>query len=334
MKSVVLLSIVALSLSITLSADQDKLIFEEFQQFIKDYGKYYETVDEFMKRFSIFKRHYLNINSNKANGIEYEEGINEFSDMTPHEFARQYLTLDVSQFDENDFTITKESELRIPGTYLEKNFDWRTKKVVSGVKNQGRCGSCWAFATISNLESLYAIKHKKLLTFSEQQLVDCDNLDYSCNGGIMDNAFTWIKKNGGVEKAADYPYVAKKQTCKQNKSKNVVKVTGFEKLGYTDEQKIKSYLVSHGPLAIAMNATPLQTYKSGILDKTKAQCNPSGLNHAVVLVGYGYDTKAKKEYWIVRNSWGTNWGEKGYVRVALGKGVCGINTYVTCGKIQ
>ena len=114
-----------------------------------------------------------------------------------------------------------------------------------------------------------------------------------------------------------------------------LKITPLIKpINWIFQQKIKSYLVSHGPLAIAMNATPLQTYKSGILDKTKAQCNPSGLNHAVVLVGYGYDTTAKKEYWIVRNSWGTNWGEKGYVRVALGKGVCGINTYVTCGKIQ
>ena len=109
----------------------------------------------------------------------------------------------------------------------------------------------------------------------------------------------------------------------------VAKVTGFEKLGYTDEQKIKSYLVSHGPLAIALNATPLQSYKSGILDKNASQCNPKSLNHGVVLVGYGYDTTTKKEYWIVRNSWGASWGEKGYFRMLRGKGTCGINTYVT-----
>ena len=334
MKSIIILALLAFSLCVRYSENQDKVIFEDWQQFIKDYNKSYNTIEEYMRRFEIFRKHYLNILANQADGSSYEEGITKFSDLTPFEFARQYLTLDVTQFDENEFTIAEERDLRIPNTYLPKSFDWRSQKVVNSIKNQGSCGSCWAFATISNIESLYAIKHKKLLRFSEQQLVDCDNIDHSCNGGIMDNAFTWIKKNGGIEKEGDYPYVARKQTCKQNKSKLVAKVTGFEKLGYTDEQKIKSYLVSHGPLAIALNATPLQSYKSGILDKNASQCNPKSLNHGVVLVGYGYDTTTKKEYWIVRNSWGTNWGEKGYARVALGKGVCGINTYVTCGKIE
>jgi C1A family cysteine protease len=176
-------------------------------------------------------------------------------------------------------------------------------------------------------------------TFSEQHLVDCDTEDSGCNGGLMELAFEWIKNNGGFMYEADYPYANKKQTCKQDESKFVdMKVTGYVKLGEgtdtfspVDEDEVKEFLYQTGPLAVALNATPLQLYTGGIIDYASWICGTSGINHAVTLVGYGVGTK---NYWIVKNSWGKNWGESGYFRIARGKATCGINYYVTTATVS
>ena len=221
-------------------------------------------------------------------------------------------------------------------------WNWQDKGVVANVKDQGSCGSCWAFSTMANLEGQYALGKGVVKTFSEQQLVDCDTLDSGCNGGLMEYSFTWLKDNGGFNLDTDYPYKGTKQACKSDSSKYVdMKVTGYKKLGNeysnwdcVDEEGIKEFLYETGPLAVALNANPLQTYSSGILDKTAAQCPTSRLNHAVTMVGYGTDTSSGKDYWLVKNSWGKSWGESGYFRIRRGNGTCGINCYITSATVS
>ena len=265
----------------------------------------------------------------------YRTGITKFSDLTKQEFSKIYLNLNYDALAMANFdpTIVKISNAA-PDAY-----DWRDYGRVSPVKDQASCGSCWAFSTIANLEGLYYAKKGVMKTFSEQMLVDCDTSDSGCNGGLMQYAFTWLKKNG-IMLDSDYPYTGTKGTCKSDKSKYVdMSVTGYKKLGSSwstwsavDEDEVKDFLYETGPLAIALNANPLQTYVSGILDLTSSQCPSSGINHAVTLVGYG--TEDSVAYWIIKNSWGTSWGEKGYFRIRRGKGTCGVNCYITTATVS
>jgi C1A family cysteine protease len=267
----------------------------------------------------------------------YQTGITKFSDLTYQEFAKIYLNLNYDALAVANFnpTIVKVTNAA-PDAY-----DWRDQGYVAHVKDQGSCGSCWAFSTVANLEGLYALKKGVVKTFSEQLLVDCDTSDSGCNGGLMELSFTWLKKNGGFMLDSDYAYTGRKSTCKQDKTKFVdMTVTGYVKLGSSastwspvDEDEIKEFLVETGPLAIALNADPLQTYTGGILDLNKSRCNPDGMNHAVTLVGYGTDEESGLDFWIVKNSWGKSWGEKGYFRIARGKGTCGVNQYITTATV-
>ena len=256
--------------------------------------------------------------------------------MTRQEFARTYLTLN---FNSMAYLNSNPVKVKVSDDAPDA-FDWRDKGAVSDVKNQGSCGACWAFATVANLEGLYAIKKGAVKTFSEQYLVDCDTDDAGCNGGLMEFAFMWLAINdGGVMTDSDYPYTGQKSTCAQDSSKFVdMKVTGYIKLGDgsqqfqpTDEGYIKQFLFETGPLAITINADPLQFYEGGIADYGRDECSPDGINHGVTLVGYGSESQ---DYWIVKNSWGKDWGESGYFRMARGKETCGINYYITTATVE
>ena len=313
--------------------DLDSLIFQQFQKFIKKYQKKYESINEFLARYEVFRKNVMD--TFKEENSLYRTGITKFSDLTKQEFAKIYLNLNYDALAMANFdpTIVKVSNAA-PDAY-----DWRDYGRVSPVKDQASCGSCWAFSTIANLEGLYYAKKGVMKTFSEQMLVDCDTSDSGCNGGLMQYAFTWLKKNG-IMLDSDYPYTGTKGTCKSDKSKYVdMSVTGYKKLGSSwstwsavDEDEVKEFLYETGPLAIALNADPLQTYTSGILDLTSTKCPSSGINHAVTLVGYG--TENNVAYWIVKNSWGTAWGEKGYFRIRRGNGTCGVNCYITTATVS
>lgn len=212
---------------------------------------------------------------------------------------------------------------------IPENFNFL--KTLGNVKNQGSCGSCYTFSTVANLESQYYIKYRKHLTFSEQNIIDCDYIDNGCNGGLMENTFTWIKNNGGIMLQNEYPYKGTKGVCLQNKRRYAVKVLGYKKLNSENEDLIKTFLYQNGPLSIALNANTLQYYQGGIIDYNSRVC-PSQINHAVTLVGAGISNG--KKYWLIRNSWGEDWGEKGYFRIARGKGTCGINKYITTSVIS
>jgi cathepsin F len=314
--------------------DFDSLAFRAFQRFIKKYNKKYDSMNEYLARFQAFRQ---NLNKLAENGPQtYKTGITKFADMTQQEFAKTYLNLNF-----NAFALLNLNPVKVKVTNAAPDaFDWRDKNVVSAVKDQGSCGSCWAFSTIANLEGLYALEKGVVKTFSEQLLVDCDTLDSGCNGGLMELSFEWLKDNGGFMYESDYPYTGKQQTCKQDSSKFVdMKVTGYVKLGDggaeefspVDEGEMKEFLYQTGPLAIALNATPLQLYFGGIVDLASWLCPTSGINHAVTVVGYGSESK---DYWIVKNSWGKSWGESGYFRIARGKETCGVNYYVTTATVS
>ena len=324
---VLLLAIVACD------SDLDSLIFQQFQKFIKKYNKKYESINEYLARYEVFKKNVISTFT-EENSF-YRTGITKFSDLTRQEFAKTYLNLNYDALAMANFEpVYVKISNAAPSSY-----DWRDYGRVSDVKDQGSCGSCWSFATVANLEGLYAKEKGVIKTFSEQMLVDCDTSDSGCNGGLMEYAFTWLKKNGGIMYESDYPYTGKKGTCKSDSSKYAdFKVTGYKKLGSSwstwsavDEDEVKEFLYETGPLAIALNADPLQTYVSGILDKTSSQCPSSGINHAVTLVGYGTDSL---DYWIVKNSWGKSWGESGYFRIRRGNGTCGINCYITTALVS
>ena len=314
--------------------DIDAIMFQQFQKFIKKYHKKYTSVNEFLARYEVFKRNtMLTFQENNS----YQTGITKFSDLTHQEFARTYLNLNYDAMAMANFEpyIVKETNA------APASWDWREKGLVGPVKDQGQCGSCWAFGTVANLEGLYYKAKGVMVQMSEQMLVDCDTYDKGCNGGLEQRAFTWISENGGsIMKQADYPYKGYQGTCKSNPSKFVdMIVTGYIKLGSSsyelepiDEEQIKEFLYETGPICAGINGDPLKYYSSGIFDKSSTQCPSSGINHAVTIVGYG--AASGKDYWIVRNSWGSNWGENGYFRIVRGTGCCGINCYITTAKVS
>jgi len=306
--------------------EKESYIFSKFQSFLKEHGKSYSTIEEYTARFQVFKANYAKIENftAKANR-KHTVGITKFFDLTPQEFRNTYLNLKVSLLDQLK---AKSGKFVAKATATPAEKDWRKDGAVGPVKDQGQCGSCWAFSTVANLEGIYQIKNNKSIVLSEQSLVDCDKVDNGCNGGLMENSLSFVRDNG-IALNADYPYHARDQRCKSYTS--AMRVSGYTFAPSEDEEEIKAFLAQTGPLSIAVNAEPFQFYSGGVLDADEYECDPQSLNHGVAIVGYGSDNG--QEYWIVRNSWGSSWGEDGYIRLALGKGVCGVNTYVISGDL-
>jgi len=202
------------------------------------------------------------------------------------------------------------------------------------VKNQGQCGSCWSFATNANIEGNNFVTNGELVSLSEQQLVDCDKRDNGCGGGLPSNAYKdLISGETGLELETAYPYNAEEGTCHTDKSLMKVYLSSWVPIS-SDETDIANALMKYGPLAIGINAGPMQMYSSGIADPWF--CNPTGLDHGVALVAFGTEsgTFGDKPYWVIKNSWGTGWGEEGFYRLIRGKGKCGMNRMVTSAVVK
>jgi C1A family cysteine protease len=309
----------------------EKETFQKFEKFIQKYNKHYDSLEEFMERFEIFKNHLFSLKAKNDLATHHTIGITKFSDLTDEEFRKKYCGLKFTK--SNKISLKKyqlKKDLKLP-----ESFDWVLDKNVLGEpKNQYSCGSCWAFSVVGHLEALYYIKYGIHKTFSEQQLVDCDSYDDGCDGGEFLPAYKWIKENEGLESEDDYPYSAKEQTCSQTQSKNIVKIIDYQLLETTDEEIIKQYLYEVGPLAIGVNAYPLNWYAYGVIDWGNDNCAHDDINHAVILVGYGHDNEEGLDYWRIRNSWGADWGEKGYFRLSRGKGTCGVNMHVSYATLE
>jgi len=321
---------------ISCNFDLDSIVFKHFQKFIKKYEKKYDSINEFLARYEVFRNNIMNSFKSNDNKSSHKNGITQFSDLTQQEFKQKFLNLN---YDAMAITNFEPYHLKISNEAPD-SLDWRSTRVTD-VKNQGMCSAAWAFSTVGNLEGLYAAHYGELLDLSESVIIDCDTNDNGCNGGLMEYAFKWLVNNG-IMTEADYPYSGHKGECTIDIDKCIpMTITGFKKLGSSssvysccDEEEMKEFLYEIGPLSIAFNANPLSTYASGIIDLTSAQCPPSGINHAALLVGYGTDSSSGLDYWIVKNSWGKTWGESGYFRIRRGNGTCGINCYVVTATVS
>ena len=327
-RSLILLCLI----SLVFSCSFKEKMFHKFQKFVKKYNKNYSSISEFLARFNVFVSNY--IEAKKTNKESHHSGITQFSDLTKQEFAKTYLNLDFNALS----IIRPQASQFVNLNGAPDKWDWREHNAVSQVMDQGTCSGAWAFTTIGNLEGLYSIHKNELIPLSVQHLIDCDDNDSGCNGGMMDRAIEWITEHG-LMRAEDYKYTGRVGQCMDDPTKYIdMKVVGLEKLGPEgtwspcDENEMKEYLYQHGPLMAGLNASPLQTYMGGIIDLDAKRCDPYQINHAAVVVGYG--TEGGIDFWTVKNSWGDVWGEKGYFKIARGKGTCGINYYVLSGKVE
>ncbi|KAH8307466.1 hypothetical protein KR044_012866 [Drosophila immigrans] len=286
----------------------------EWEDFKLTHVKEYEDEHEEQLRWRIFQantqlmdRH----NERYAAGEEtFEMGVNQFSDLLPQEFETLMLSshnLNHTDEEDDDYLVyDPAANLQIP-----ESVDWRTKGAVTAVKNQGRCGSCWAFAAVATLESQQFLKTGKLIELSEQNLLDCSKANHGCHGGRASEALKYIKHNHGIDTAASYPYKAKTGHCHYKSSHTGAAVRNIVSVKPRSEAALAAAVATKGPVAVSVDATHMHHYKRGVLRKT---CH-KGSNHAVTVVGYGSDSRLGA-FWLVKNSWGRHYGEQGYVRMA------------------
>lgn len=275
-----------------------------FNKFKVKFGRAYDTDDEHAMRLRIFRQNLFTIRQlNKFEQGTAVYGITDFADLTFEEYKQRTGLLQRSEVDNNEL---KNPEPEIPDIELPKSFDWREKNAVTPVKNQGNCGSCWAFSVTGNVEGIHAVKYGRLESYSEQELVDCDTVDSGCNGGLPDNAYKAIETLGGLESETEYPYKAhKNKQCQFDKTHSHVTVTGAVDFKEKDEVGIAKWLTVNGPVSIGINANAMQFYRGGVSHPWKALCRASSLDHGVLLVGYGvaeYPMFNKTlPYWVIEN---------------------------------
>jgi len=319
---------------------KDLQSLSSFHDFMAAHSKNYSSRKEYKHRYGVFKE-----NMKKVQFLrESEQGTAEygptfFSDLTEMEF-KQYTGMPLwkrkrSGISDDDPVVWPPAE--IPDVALPKEFDWREAGAVTEVKNQGQCGSCWAFSVTGNVEGGYFVKHGKLLDLSEQELVDCDKRDNGCNGGLPENAYKTLMEIGGLETEEDYGYDGEDEACKFNRTRVAARVSGGVEIG-KNETQMAQWLLKNGPISVGLNANAMQFYKGGVSHPFKFLCDPSGIDHGVLIVGFGEHEyplfKKKMPYWIIKNSWGTGWGESGYYRLYRGDGTCGINLLTSSAIVQ
>jgi C1A family cysteine protease len=324
-QTVVALSLVAAASAAVYSSDAtvQKSLFEDFKT---KYGKRYETMEDETRRFYLFVENlkvadHRNIAEKKAGGTAVH-GVTKFSDLSQAEFESSLLTSDPSMRS-NKIPVT---EITRPVDTKASLVDW-TGVYTTAVKDQGYCGSCWAFSATSQIESdaIRAGKSSTGTALSPEQITQCDKTSLGCNGGWTEHAYQYVQRGGGLETDAAYPYTSYQGTtgsCSSDSSKFVVSISGYKTI--SGESAMASYVQSTGPLSVCLDAETWNSYTGGIM----SVCGTT-VDHCVQAVGVDASSGG---YWKVRNSWNTNWGESGFIRLAYGANTCAITsdpTYVT-----
>ena len=293
----------------------------QFHAYTAAFDKKYASEEEKSRHFAIYQENARFIEEHNAQGHSFDLELNEFADLSPEDLPLGLY------FDQNSSNHTE-----FPTVDYEKlpnEVDWRALGAVTKAKNQKHCGSCWAFSAVGAIEAANFLKTGKLVSLSEQQLVDCAKLygNRGCKGGKMDKAFKYVMEKGiSSEKA--YKYKAEKGKCQAKKVPIQATITGFTDIPRNNELQLKA-AVAQRPVSIAIQANQkvFQLYKKGVLDHG---CGHQ-LDHGVLLVGYGEERG--KKYWLVKNSWGKHWGEQGFVKILredeneTGPGMCGVASY-------
>jgi cathepsin F len=294
----------------------DSEVVGAFTRFMKDHSKTYETREEYSKRLGIFADNLDRVaESNRLHilaGGDAVFGITKFSDLTPEEFKKFYL----------GYVPSKTNKVRTTANVSDvaNDIDWKTKGAVTKVKDQGRCGSCWAFSATAAIESYAKLSGKYgLEVLSAQQINSCDKRDGGCNGGNTETAYGYVKGAGGIEKDSDYPYTSgggSTGSCKFNSGRVAVTISGYSSHSRGESSLEKA--LNEGPASVCLAASSWQSYRGGILKR----CD-NNVDHCVQTTGY------TSEAWVIRNSWGTGWGESGYLRLQRGSDLCKVSDDVT-----
>ncbi|XP_013859008.1 pro-cathepsin H [Austrofundulus limnaeus] len=297
-------------------AEQDEF---HFKSWMAQHNKAY-NMKEYYLRLQVFSQNKKRIDKHNQGNHSFTMALNQFSDMTFSEFKEAFLWSEPQ-----NCSATKGNYYGSNGP-LPDSIDWRKKgNYITPVKNQGRCGSCWTFSTTGCLESVTAINKGKLVPLSEQQLVDCaqDFNNHGCNGGLPSQAFEYVMYNKGLMTEQDYPYKAVDGACKYKPSlaaafvKNVMNISAYDEMGMVDA------VATHNPVSLAFEVTSdFMQYSQGVYTSTACHNTTDKVNHAVLAVGYGEENGTP--YWIVKNSWGPNWGMDGYFLIERGRNMCGL----------
>jgi len=299
-----------------------KWVYGTFDSWATKYNKTYDSPTTRNYRVSIFYKNLQYVHMTNSNTTSYTLALNLFADLTTAEFSEMYLGAKGAQPNPTNITYNYTLE------GAPASVDWRQKGAVTPVKNQGQCGSCWAFSTTGALEGIYQINTGNLQSFSEQQIVDCSDSygNYGCDGGYPYQAMEYTKANG-IETEANYPYAGVDQTCAYNSADSVWENSGYTSLPSGNNDALVAANVL-SPVSICLDAENIMMYSSGVYD---GPCGTT-IDHCVLLVGYGSTTNGT-DYWTIKNSWGTSWGMDGYfelIRVSGQKvAICGMNTMST-----
>lgn len=290
-----------------------------FTEWMKNHNKQY-SVEEVFAKYNTWKLNHQMIEAHNAKELGWTMAMNEYGDMTQDEFKAKYMGFKPRQ---NSF-IRSMNAPDNSNVEVAQSLDWRQKGAVTPVKNQGQCGSCWSFSTTGSVEGAYEISGNTLTAFSEQQLVDCSTAEgnMGCNGGLMDQAFEYIIKQGSLCTEQDYPYTATgPNACNVCSSPVPLKMSSYKDVTSGSESALMT-ATNLGPVSVAIEAdqSSFQFYSGGVMD---GQCGDQ-LDHGVLVVGYGTDSSVNKPYWTVKNSWGAQWGENGYIRLVRGIDQCGL----------
>uniref|UniRef100_A0A1I8PDI4 cathepsin L n=1 Tax=Stomoxys calcitrans TaxID=35570 RepID=A0A1I8PDI4_STOCA len=306
----------------------------QWKSFKLQHHKQYNSEMEEHIRMNVFEENHQKIlrhNELYANGkVFYKLKLNQFADLMQHEYKSMMNGFNHTAHKAAMHKGSMGSTFMPPANVtLMKEMDWRSKGGVTPVKNQGQCGSCWSFSATGALEGQYFRKSGNLVSLSEQNLVDCTTSygNKGCTGGWPSSAFQYIADNGGIDTEDSYPYEAVNDNCRYNANSVGATDSGFVSIPPGDEESLKQAVATTGPVSIAIDASlqSFQFYSGGVY--YDPSCSSGYLDHAVLAVGYGTDSASGLDYWLVKNSWGTTWGDGGYIKIARNQGNhCGVAT--------